>query len=122
MKRLLDQGLPRSAADLLRLAGIDAIHVGEVGFAAAADESILELGRVQHRTVVTLDSDFHASLALHASVSPSVIRIRIEGLRGAELTSLLQTVLIHCDDPEKGAAVVIQLGRIRVRHLPLHTS
>jgi len=120
MKLLLDQGLPRSAAEFLRIGGMDTVHVGEVGFAAAADESILELGRQQGRIVVTLDADFHTILALSGADSPSVIRIRIEGLRGTELAYLLQDVLAGCGaDLEKGAAVVVQVGRIRVRHLPL---
>jgi len=43
MKLLLDQGLPRSAALLLRAAGLDADHVGERGYATAADSAILAL-------------------------------------------------------------------------------
>nr|WP_258003931.1 DUF5615 family PIN-like protein [Fischerella thermalis] len=41
MKLLLDQGLPRSAATLLSEAGIDAVHVAEIGLSAADDRDIL---------------------------------------------------------------------------------
>ena len=41
MKLLLDQGLPRSSAALLREIGIDTIHLGEVDMSAAPDESVL---------------------------------------------------------------------------------
>ena len=64
MKLLLDQGLPRSTAELLREKGLDAVHTGECGLAVASDDAILAAGRTQGRTVVTLDSDFHAILAL----------------------------------------------------------
>ena len=120
MKLLLDQGLPRSSADLLRQAGIDAVHVGEIGMSAADDATILQLGREQARVVVTLDADFHSLLALAGATSPSVIRIRLEGLRGEELSNLLQAVLIQCEsDLLLGAAVTVQPSRIRIRHLPL---
>ena len=88
MKLLLDQGLPRSAAALLRQAGMDAVHVGEVGYATAEDEAILERGREDERIVTTLDADFHTLLALSGATAPSVIRIRIEGLRGEATASL----------------------------------
>ena len=37
MKLLLDQGLPRSAAELLRQKGLDAVHTGECGLSVASD-------------------------------------------------------------------------------------
>jgi hypothetical protein len=56
MKLLLDQGLPRSAASLLRERGIDAVHVAELGLSAASDAAILERGRETGCVVVTLVS------------------------------------------------------------------
>ncbi len=42
MKLLLDQGLPRSAASLLREAEIDTVHTGEIGYATAEDAMIMD--------------------------------------------------------------------------------
>jgi predicted nuclease of predicted toxin-antitoxin system len=86
MKLLLDQGLPRSAVTLLIEAGIDTIHVAEIGLSAANDTDILQKARDDERVVVTFDADFHALLALSVATSPSVIRIRIERLRAPALT------------------------------------
>lgn len=74
MKLLLDQGLPRSAASLLRAAGVDTVHVGEIGMSAVSDSAILAQGQAEQRVVVTLDADFHALLALSGATAPSVIR------------------------------------------------
>ena len=77
---LLDQGLPPRAAVLLREAGWDAIHVRELGMAAASDADVLKLASLEACVCVTLDTDFHALLARHGSKNPSVILIRREGL------------------------------------------
>ena len=123
MKLLLDQGLPRTAAELLNSAGIDTTHVGEIGYAAAEDDMILQFGRSGGYVIVTLDADFHASLAMTGTTAPSVIRIRIEGLKARAAAELLKTVLARCaSDLEYGAAVTVQEGRIRVRRLPLVSS
>jgi predicted nuclease of predicted toxin-antitoxin system len=87
MKLLLDQGLPRSTVLHLSRADIEAVHVGEIGFATASDAKILEFALQNGNVVVTLDADFHALLAFSGADGPSVIRIRIEGLRGEELAS-----------------------------------
>ena len=81
MKLLLDQGLPRLAASILTNAGINTLHVGEIGMATAEDWEILARAHQEQRIVVTLDADFHTLLALSGAKSPSVIRLRIEGLR-----------------------------------------
>jgi predicted nuclease of predicted toxin-antitoxin system len=120
MKMIIDQGLPRGAAALMREAGYDAIHVGETGMAMASDREILKRASDEKWTVVTLDGDFHALLAQSQASSPSVVRIRIEGLRRYELARLLQLIIPDLEDDLKaGAVVTVQPGRLRVRRLPL---
>jgi predicted nuclease of predicted toxin-antitoxin system len=120
MKLLLDQGLPLSAAALLRDANIDTIHVGEIGMSEAEDADIIQKSRDEERIVVTLDADFHALLALDVATTPSVMRIRIERLRAQALTDLLFTVIAECgEDLEQGSAITVEPSRIRIRRLPL---
>ena len=42
MQLLLDQGLPTSAATLLREVGIDTVHAAEIGLSTAEDTEILQ--------------------------------------------------------------------------------
>jgi len=120
MKLLLDQGLPRTTAALLCQAGVDTVHVGDIGHSRSEDRAILQLAKDTGRIVVTLDADFHTLLALSGASGPSVIRVRIERLRGDPMAKLLQTVLTQCaDDLTKGAAITVQESRIRVRLLPI---
>ena len=120
MKLLLDQGLPRSTTALLRAAGHDAVHVGEVGLSRVEDPGILEYARREARVIVTLDADFHARLALSGAASPSVIRVRVEGLRAEPLATLLEQVIGQCShDLADGAVVSVLATRIRLRRLPI---
>jgi len=120
MRLLLDQGLPRSTCLHLRKFGIEAIHTGDRSLAAASDAEILDISRQEGRIVVTLDADFHTLLVLSAASGPSVIRIRIEGLRAEGVANLLMKVLKSCeDDLLKGAMISVTTDGIRVRRLPL---
>jgi predicted nuclease of predicted toxin-antitoxin system len=117
---LLDEGLPRHAVVLLRADGIDAVHTTEVGASGLEDEAIIELARAQQATVVTLDDDFNALLALSGASSPSVVHLRIQGLKAEATAALVRKVLAHCaDDLDAGAVVSVQPGRLRVRRLPV---
>jgi predicted nuclease of predicted toxin-antitoxin system len=120
MKLLLDQGLPRSTVSRLLEVGIETAHVGDLGLATASDATIIDYARKQDWVVATLDADFHAQLALSGASTPSVIRIRIEGLLAEALAQLLATVLGICaEDLANGAMVSVSERGIRVRRLPL---
>ncbi|RPJ08478.1 MAG: hypothetical protein EHM36_05415 [Deltaproteobacteria bacterium] len=104
----------------MRETGIDAVHVSEIGYSTSEDAVILDRGRQEDRAVVTLDADFHALLALSGATSPSVIRIRIEGVKGETAADLIRTVLMQCEgDLQQGAVVTVERRRIRIRRLPV---
>ena len=120
MRLLLDQGLPRSTVDHLAKLGIDAEHVGELGLAKAVDDTILDEARNLQAVAVTFDADFHRILALSGAVTPSAIRIRIEGMNGDQLSALLSHVIGQTrSELESGALVTVTETRVRVRKLPI---
>lgn len=117
---MLDQGLPRGAAILLGQEAHDAVHVADVGLAAADDDLILERARAEGRVIVTLDADFHALMAVSGAAQPSVIRIRIEGLRSEQLATLLGGILRSFEaELHSGALLTVRPARVRIRKLPL---
>ncbi|RPJ60132.1 MAG: hypothetical protein EHM23_11520 [Acidobacteria bacterium] len=121
MKLLLDMGCPRGAVRPLKEAGFESAHAAELGLEIAEDIRILEAARQGGWTLLTLDADFHAILALSGENSPSVIRVRQEGLRAPELAALLLEVLRRCRQAlERGALVSVRsASRLRLRLLPI---
>lgn len=120
IRLLLDQGLPRTAAHLLHALGWDVIHVGEIGMASALDHEIIDLARREARIVVTLDADFHAIIVTTGVSSPSVVRLRVQGLAGADTATLIKTVIEMCRaDLEKGAIVSADSKRVKIRRIPI---
>ena len=96
------------------------MHAGEIGLSTATDSEIIEFARSRDMIVVTLDADFHALLALSGAEQPSIVRVRIEGLRAESLAILLTNVLTTCaEDLQRGAMVAVTEHGVRVRGLPL---
>mgnify|MGYP001177959909 CR=1 FL=1 len=120
IKVLLDQGLPRTAADLLREVGWDVQHVSERGMSQTEDVAIIDVARQEQRVVVTLDADFHALLAVSGAQGPSVLRIRMEGLKADQVASLIvQVFSVAGDELALGAMVTVLDEKIRIKHLPI---
>lgn len=121
MRLLLDMGIPRRAAVLLRQTGIDAVHLSERGLTRLPDEAVLALAAEEHRVVVTLDADFAALLALSGVRAPSVVHLRLEGLDHRQAAQTIQrTTTAIEDDLASGCIASVTWGGIRVRHLPIH--
>jgi len=75
---LIDEGLPRRAAEALRGRGVEAWHVTELGLRSASDLRIMEEAVRRGALIVCYDSDFHRHLAESGASSPSVMRLRVE--------------------------------------------
>jgi predicted nuclease of predicted toxin-antitoxin system len=117
---VLDQGLPRGSVAHLREAGWDAVHVGEIGMSRARDAEILDYARREHRVCITLDADFHALLVLRFEASPSVVRIRIEGLKAVAMAELLLRIWPRIEAAvSEGALVTVTEHQVRIRRLPV---
>ena len=120
---VLDQGVPRDAAGRLRDLGYECVHVGEAGMSTAADEEILGFALGKNAVVVTLDADFHAILAVSAAVGPSVIRIRIQGLRAEEISECVRSVATGFEKELKaGSLVTVKTRKTTCHELPIGRS
>jgi predicted nuclease of predicted toxin-antitoxin system len=117
---LLDQGLPVGAVTRLREGGWDVVHVREIGMRDAADVDILAHAATDDRVIITLDRDFPQILALTAAARPSVVLIRQQRLRGAEVAALIVNVWRqHELALDRGCVLTVSARGSRVHPLPL---
>jgi predicted nuclease of predicted toxin-antitoxin system len=117
---LLDQGIARDAARILRSAGVTCEHVGEIGFSRAEDSEILALARKQGAAVVTLDSDFHTILAVSNETSPSVIRLRLQGLNGEKVAMIVANLARwYQSELSQGCMLTVKVRKTTCRMLPV---
>lgn len=120
MKFLIDNALSPVLAAELRNAEHDAIHVRDLGLAAADDLVIFERAAAEERIILSADTDFGTLLALRQSSKPSVILFRLASRRTPkhQLELLKANFASLSDSLEQGCIAVIEDGRIRVRRLP----
>lgn len=120
MRFVLDEGVPRTAAEHLRRCGHEAEHVLDLDLGGGSDERVIAAALSRNATVVTLDSDFHRLLSSSGAIAPSVLRIRVEGLDGPALALLVNSVIDRAaEDVLAGAAASVTQRSVRVRRLPL---
>jgi len=108
----------------LRTAQHDAVHVRDYSLAAAEDRQIFDRALQEDRIVVSADTDFGTLLARSSQTKPSVVLFRGATARRPEKqVSLLLANLPRVEtDLNKGAIVVIEPGRLRVRSLPISSG
>ena len=104
----------------LRQSGHDAIHLEELGLRTLPDSEIFLMARSQGRVVLTFDLDFADITAAAGSSFPSIIVFRLRFGRSPRVLARISAVLAQATEAlERGALVVVDEARIRIRPLPL---
>ena len=108
-------------AEGLRSLGHDAVHVRDYGMQGADDADILRRAEAEDRIVISADTDFGTILAVLKKRKPSVIILRrLFPRRPKDQVTFITSNLAPVEEGlQKGAVVVIEENRIRVRLLPI---
>lgn len=120
MKILIDMNLSPEWVEEFKFHEIEAVHWSAVGKFDAPDAIIMEWARKNDFIVFTHDLDFGTALALTKTEKPSVIQVRTQNVTVLHLSKMvIPTLKAYIDLFEKGALLVIDEDKNRIRILPL---
>ncbi len=120
MKLLIDMNLSPDWVKELQSRGWQTVHWSTIGAPDATDRTIMDWAREHDCVVFTHDLDFGAVLAVTRAAGPSVIQVRTQDVMPKHLGPLLASILSqHQSVLEKGALLIVDESKARVRLLPL---
>lgn len=120
MRFLLDMCVAVRVAGWLREQGHEALHLRDQGLQRLPNGEIFTKAISEHRVILTFDLDFGEIAALARGRKASVIVFRLHNTRTEHVLERLAPVLAECSSAlEKGAVVVIEESRHRIRSLPI---
>jgi predicted nuclease of predicted toxin-antitoxin system len=118
MKILIDMNLsPEWVQEFKKYKGCTLVGVGKFD---AADIVLMDWARKNEYVIFTHDLDFGTALALTKAEKPSVIQVRTQNVTIPHLHKMVMPILKAYDHLlEKGALIVLDEDKERVRILPL---
>ena len=120
MRFLADMGVDIRIVKWLRGKGHDATHLRDEGMHRMPNGEIFDKAISEKRVILTFDLDFAEIVALSKEEQTSVVLSRLHNTRTSRLISRLDTVLSESGEAlDKGAVIVVEESRHRVRYLPI---
>jgi predicted nuclease of predicted toxin-antitoxin system len=117
---LADTGVDVRLVEWLRRRGHDAVHLRDEGLQRAPDEAVFAKALAEDRIVLTFDLDFGDLAVLLREPTARVILFRLRDTRTTHIIERLETVLAGSSDAlARGAVVIVEEGRQRIRYLPI---
>jgi predicted nuclease of predicted toxin-antitoxin system len=123
MKILVDMNLSPDWVTAFAVQNIKSIHWSNVGDPKAQDREIIQYARTNGYIVFTHDLDFGTILALTHAEGPSVIQVRSQNILPAHLADTVVSIVRDNQSIlDKGALIVVDEMRARIRILPLEKN
>ena len=120
MRFLADMGVSQQVVEWLQANGHDSRHLRDEGLQRLPNGDIFEKANREQRILLTFDLDFGEIVAGIAGQVVSVILFRLRNTCAAFVIQRLANVLAHSSaELTKGAIVIVEDGRHRVRTLPI---
>jgi predicted nuclease of predicted toxin-antitoxin system len=120
VKILIDMNLSPEWVQEFGRYKITAVHWSAVGRFDAPDSALIDWARKNDHVIFTHDLDFGTALALTKAEKPSVIQVRTQNVTVAHLSKMvISTLEVYGDLLEKGALLVLDEDKKRIRILPL---
>ncbi|MFH1438356.1 MAG: DUF5615 family PIN-like protein [Pseudomonadota bacterium] len=120
MQFIADMGISQTTVHWLRSMGYDSVHLRDEGLGKISDRDIVSKAIAEERTILTCDLDFGDILAVSGLTFPSVIIFRLENAMPENINKRLEDILNESSNAlEKGAIIIAEESRHRVRFLPI---
>lgn len=121
MKFLADMPISPKTVAFLRSLGHDVYRISEKGLPKAKDREIIDTAESEQRIILTMDLDFPAIIATSRKLTPSAIIFRLSDESYETVNFLLNDILPKVErELLKGAIVLIEDDRFRIRDLPVN--
>jgi predicted nuclease of predicted toxin-antitoxin system len=117
LRFLVDEDLPRSTSRALSQAGHDALDIRDTPLRGHSDREVFDLAQSESRVLVTADRGFGNLFQFPVGTHAGIIVLRVDQSLPSNVmnATLLQALAELKSDELKGALVVVEVGRVRIR-------